>query len=52
MITTHKHWDHAGHNYRYAESQIPIVGGADENVAHATTALSDLQTISFFDDQV
>jgi glyoxylase-like metal-dependent hydrolase (beta-lactamase superfamily II) len=37
ILTTHKHWDHAGHNHLWLKSHpsLKIIGGENENVPAA-----------------
>ena len=38
ILSTHKHWDHAGHNQMFADAYpgLRIVGGQDEGVYAST----------------
>jgi len=47
ILTTHKHWDHTGENYRFAEKYpgIKIYGGYQERVDHCTNELKDEEIV-------
>jgi len=47
VVTTHKHWDHAGHNQRYVDEHpgIQIIHGRNEPVYAGTVGLADGETL-------
>mmetsp|Transcript_30546 Transcript_30546/g.51462 ORF Transcript_30546/g.51462 Transcript_30546/m.51462 type:complete len:260 (-) Transcript_30546:826-1605(-) len=49
ILTTHKHWDHAGGNLEIAKllPSIPIIGGEKEKVPGCTDAVKNGDTIMF-----
>eukprot|EP00347_Sterkiella_histriomuscorum_P000727 403374738 len=51
ILSTHKHWDHAGQNYVYQQKypHIKIYGGYGEGVDRATHTLRDGDEVKFND---
>lgn len=43
VFTTHKHWDHSGHNYQFAREfpGLTIYGGQNEGVPECNQPLHD-----------
>ena len=43
ILTTHKHWDHAGGNKEFAKLMpgIPVLGGVNDHVEACTRTVSD-----------
>ena len=48
ILTTHKHWDHAGHNDRFAQAYpgIRIISGRNEPVYMATEGVEDATLVN------
>ncbi len=51
ILTTHKHWDHSGHNYRFAQSYpgVRILAGRNEGVPESNQLLDDSEIVDLFD---
>ena len=51
IFTTHKHWDHAGHNYRFALTYpgVRIIAARNEGVMNCNELMDDAQVKEFFD---
>ena len=48
ILTTHKHWDHAGHNDRFVAAYpgIKIIGGPGENTLAVTKEVQDNEVVT------
>ena len=54
ILTTHKHWDHAGHNANFAAAYdgVRIISGLYENVYASNENIDDEQTIKLLDGNI
>jgi hydroxyacylglutathione hydrolase len=54
VLTTHKHWDHAGGNDKIKKlvSGIEVIGGKNENVQGATRAVADGERFNYHEISV